>query len=200
MNRCDRLQHDIFSSECALILLFSLEIRSSIEFDIFFFFFVLKKRTNILTSSGVHAVDSALVRINSAIHITSSFELLASILNLYILHHVSECHFLINIINNNKEFQKKKRKTYPKFAEILCLIITRELHRKTVSHTHHIHYISPSFHLSSPSAYSTSTSLILTMRISESSTGFFLDFLAGSDIYALRLDVGGSAGSFARVV
>lgn len=38
------------------------------------------------------------------------------------------------------------------------------------------------------------------MRISESSTGFVLDFLAGSDIYALRLDVGGSAGSFARVV
>lgn len=111
VNRCDRLQHDIFSSECALILLFSLEIRSSIEFDIFFFFFVLKKRTNILTSSGVHAVDSALVRINSAIHITSSFELLASILNLYILHHVSECHFLINIINNNKEFQKKEKLT-----------------------------------------------------------------------------------------
>lgn len=94
VNRCDRLQHDIFSSECALILLFSLEICSSIEFD--FSFFVLKKRTNNLTSSGVHAVDSALVRINSAIHITSSFELLASILNLYILHHVSECHFLIN--------------------------------------------------------------------------------------------------------
>lgn len=114
-----------------------------VEFDILFSFLFKKKRTNNLTSSGVHAVDSALVRINSAIHITSSFELLASILNLYILHHVSECHFLINIINNNKEFQKKR--TYPKFAEILCLIITRELHRKTVSH---IHYISPSFSFS----------------------------------------------------
>lgn len=101
VNRCDRLQHDIFSSECALILLFSLEICSSIEFD--FSFFVLKKRTNNLTSSGVHAVDSALVRINSAIHITSSFELLASILNLYISHHVSECHFSIIIIKNFKK-------------------------------------------------------------------------------------------------
>lgn len=70
----------IFSSECALILLFSLEICSSIEFDLFF---LKKKERNNLTSSGVYAVDSALVRINSAIHITSSFELLASILNLY---------------------------------------------------------------------------------------------------------------------
>lgn len=78
MNRCDRLQ---LSSECVLILLFSLEICSSIEFDIFFLFEKIKE--NNLTSSGVYAVDSALVRINSAIHITSSFELLASILNLY---------------------------------------------------------------------------------------------------------------------
>lgn len=77
-----------------------------VEFDFFFLisFFKKEKIKNNLTSSGVHAVDSALVRINSAIHITSSLELLASILNLYILHHVSECHFLTNIINNNKEF------------------------------------------------------------------------------------------------
>lgn len=33
VNRCDRLQ---LSSECVLILLFSLEICSSIEFDLFF--------------------------------------------------------------------------------------------------------------------------------------------------------------------
>lgn len=54
-----------------------------VEFDICFFFLEKEKIKNNLTSSGVHAVDSALVRINSAIHITSSFELLASILNLY---------------------------------------------------------------------------------------------------------------------
>lgn len=80
MNRCDRLQ---LSSECALILLFSLEICSSSNLIFFFSFFKKEKIKNNLTSSGVHAVDSALIRINSAIHITSSFELLASILNLY---------------------------------------------------------------------------------------------------------------------
>lgn len=73
----------IFSSECALILLFSLEICCSSNLIFFSFYLFEKIKENNLTSSGVHAVDSALVRINSAIHITSSFELLASILNLY---------------------------------------------------------------------------------------------------------------------
>lgn len=41
VNRCDRLQ---LSSECALILLFSLETCSSIEFDISFLFFKKKNK------------------------------------------------------------------------------------------------------------------------------------------------------------